>query len=529
MEEKYIIAFDHGTSGMKTALVTTKGKVIGFSVKEYGLYNPEQGAAEQKPSEWWDALVATTHDLLNKKLVPIDDIVACITSNQMDGTTPIDKDGNVLHDCMTWMDTRGAPMINKLVGGLLKISGYGITNLLRWIPRTGGAPGLAGKDMIAHILWIKEKLPDLYKQTYKFLDCKDYLTYKLTGQLVTSHDCAIVTWLMNDKDPNNIFYDTKLLKKAKIDVNKLPELHPASHVVGTLLPKVAKELGLSEKTKVVLGAGDMSTAAVGSGATDECQGHICIGSSSWVIAHFSRRKTDIFHMVAALPSAIPGKYIAVGEQETAGINLTWLRDKVLYHKDELLLDEHVPDVYKVFDKMVESVPPGDVKIIFTPWMYGERSPVEDHTIRGGLHNISLDADRRHVIRAVFEGVALNSRWLLQYVEKLVGVPKMDPITLVGGGAMSNVWCQIYADVLNRTIKQVSQPKESNSVGASFIASAALGFIKWEDIPNLVEIKKEFTPRPEYRIYYDEIFAEFVNIYNNNKKMYHRLNKFASEK
>jgi xylulokinase len=527
VEKKYILAYDHGTSGMKTAIVSTTGEIIGFSVSEYELFHPEPGAAEQNPADWWNALVKTTHNLLEKKLVPVEDIVACITSNQMDGTIPIDEKGNVLFNCITWMDTRGADAVKKLCGG--PISGYSIGALKSWLPATGAAPGLSGKDILAHILWLRDTHPDIYEKAWKFLDCKDYLTYRLSGEICTSYDCAILSFIVNDTDINNIHYDPALVKKTGIDLNKMPPLKPSIYVAGNILPEVAKELGLSPNTKVVLGAGDMATAAVGSGAVLDGQTHICIGSSSWMITHIPVRKVDINHFVGSIPSAIPGRYMAAGEQEAAGINLTWLRDKVLYHKDQLLKDEKVPDVYKIFDQMVADVKPGDKKVIFTPWMFGERSPVEDHTIRGGLYNIGLDVDRRHVIRAIFEGIAFNNRWLLMYLEKLAlpqlkGLKQLDHINIVGGGGMSSVWCQIFADVLNRKVRQMPLPKEGNSIGAGFIASVALGYITWEQIPDLLPFKKEYEPRPEYRKLYDELFQEFVNIYNNNKKMYKRLNR-----
>src|SRR6056297_76396 len=275
-EDKYILCYDHGTSGMKTALVSTKGKVVDFTVDEYKLYHPEAGAAEQIPDEWWEALVNTTRRLLKKKNVPLNDIIACTTSNQMDGTIPIDKNGKVLHNCITWMDTRGAEETKRVCGGLLEISGYGWTNLLKWIPKTGGAPGLSGKDILGHILWLKKEKPSIYEKTYKFLDCKDYLNYRLTGKIGTSYDCGILTWVVNDKDPNNIYYDEKLIKKTNIDVEKLPDLYPATHNLGKLKPEIIKELNLHENCDVIMGAGDIATAAVGSGQVLEGQAHICL-------------------------------------------------------------------------------------------------------------------------------------------------------------------------------------------------------------------------------------------------------------
>jgi xylulokinase len=521
-DEKFILAFDHGTSGMKTALVSMKGEVKGFTVDEYEMFHFEAGCAEQDPEDWWNALIKTTHSLIDQNKINPENIVAIVTSNQMDGTIPIDKQGNPLHNCISWMDTRGATSIEKHFGGIF--GGYKLFKVLNWIGRTGGAPGLSGKDILAHILWLRDEHPEIYKKTWKFLDCKDYINYRLTGKIASSYDCAILTWLVNDRDPSNIFYDEKLLKMTKLPRNKFPDIFPSTHIVGTLLPDVAKKLGLLSSTKVVLGAGDMSSAAVGSGAVLEGQCHICIGSSSWVIAHVSKRKIDTSHFIASLPSAIPGKYYLLGEQESAGLNLQWIRDKVLYNKDLLLKEHAKPDIYKIFDALVEEVDPGADKVIFTPWLFGERAPVEDYTIRGGLFNVSLKTDRRHIIRAIFEGVAFNSRWVMEFQEKILKHP-FKSVNLIGGGANSAVWCQIYADILNRPINQTLYRQEANSVGAALIAAVALGHITWDQIPDLIPITKTYQPRAEYRALYDELFAVFVQIYKNHKKLCRKLNKF----
>lgn len=518
-DKKYIMCYDHGTSGMKTAIISTRGDILGFSVKEYGL-KTDGSLAEQSPDDWWKALVESTHDLLSKNLISVDQIAATVMSNMMCGTIPIDKDGQRLMDCMMWLDTRGAPIIEKLFGG--PISGYSASKLLKWLPLTGGIPGLAGKDIIAHILWIKEHKPEIYERTYKFLDAKDYLNYRLSGQIATCPDCGIFSWIVNTKDANNFFFDPELVKVVKIDTAKLPEWRKSIDILGTLKPDVAKELGLKPETKVINGTGDIAAAAVGSGAVLENQTHCCVGSSSWFVAHSPIRRVDPFHTIGSVPSAIPGQFMTIGEQEAAGINLTWLRDKILYNKDALLQSEKVPDVYKIFDKLVEEVPPGSNRTIFCPWMFGERTPIEDHTIRGALHNISLDTDRRHIIRAVFEGIAFNSRWFLFYLEKLMKT-KLNPITMVGGGAMSKTWCQIYANILNKKILQVAHPKESNSLGCAFIGGVALGDIQWSDIPNLVKIKAEFLPQKEHLETYNKLFKEFTMCYNQNKAMYRRLN------
>jgi len=522
MSEKYFLIFDHGTSGMKTAIISTHGEIMGFNVEEYDLFHFEQGCAEQDPNDWWNAIVKTTQTLLSQELVPVEDIIAICSSNQLDGTIPVDKEGNSLYNCITWLDSRGAPNIQKICGG--PIAGYKLFPLLKFLKSTGIAPGLSGKDILGHILWLKDKHNDIYEKTWKFMDCKDYLNYRFTGKVASSYDCAILTFLLNTRDINNIFYDEKLLEMVNIPREKFPDPYPATHILGTLTENVAKILGLKASTKVVIGAGDFSSALVGSGAIEYNNVHISLGTSSWVMTPSKKRKLDLNHLIGSLPSAIPGRYITLGEQESAGINLAWLRDNILYHKDKLLLQEQQPDVYKIFDSLVEEAEPGSKKLIFTPWLWGERCPIEDHTLRGGLHNLSLDIERKHLLRAIYEGVAFNSRWVIEPLEKLVK-HRLDPIVLIGGGAVSDIWCQIYADVLNRTIKQHALPKEGVSIGAALIASVALGYITWEEIPDLIKYKKEYKPNPANREIYDELFKEFKIIYKNNKKMYRRLNHF----
>ena len=217
--------------------------------------------------------------------------------------------------------------------------------------------------------------------------------------------------------------------------------------------------------------------------------------------------------------------------------MSFLRDNILYHKDELLQEEHVPDVYKIFDRIVEKTPAGANNLIFTPWLFGERSPVDDHSVRGGLYNIQLDSNREDLIRAVFEGVAFNVRWLLSAVEKFIEkwVKKEEPekirdgkiipeLTIIGGGANSRIWCQIFSDIMDRTIKQVKDPIQVNARGAAFIALKALGYIEWDDIPNLVEYSNVFKPNPDNRELYDNLFIEYKNIYKSMKKVYKKLNK-----
>ena len=536
-EKKYILAIDHGTSGPKPAIVSVYGEVIDWVLKEVPLHLPEPGAAEQDPQDWWRGIVEGSKELIAKRKVDPNDIIAVCNTSQWSGTVPIDENGKELMNCIIWMDTRGAEQMRKLHKGLIQVSGYNLFKILKWVKITGGGPTLSGKDSIAHVLWIKENHPEIYERTYKFLEPQDWVNFKLSGQIASSEATIQMHWMTDIRDINNIKYSKKLIKKLKLDPNKFPEIIKTTDVVGTVTKEFAQTVGLSSDVKVIAGAPDLHTATIGSGAVEDYKTHFCIGTSDWLLCQFPFKKVDIFHNMGTAPSGIPGKYMLLNEQEIAGGALSFLRDNILYHKDELLKEEQVPDVYKIFDKIVEATPPGAHNLIFTPWLFGERAPIDDHTVRGGIYNISLDTTREHLIRAIFEGVAYNIKWLLIYVEKFIEkwVQKNQPelikdekiipeLNIIGGGAKSDVWCQIFADVLDRKVKQVKNPIQANARGAAFIASVGLGYVKWEDIPKYTEIAQVFEPNPANRELYDNLFEEFLRIYKVMGKTYKNLNK-----
>ena len=540
-QKKYILAIDHGTSGPKPALVSTTGEVLGWVFKDVPLILPKEGGAEQNPDDWWKGFLEGAKELIDKDLVPVEDIVGVCNTSQWSGTVPVDKDGKNLMNAIIWMDDRGAPYIAELHKSFPKVSGYSLLKLIKWMKITGGLPA-SSKDPISHILWLKNERTEIYNKTYKFLEPGDFMNFKLTGKMAASYASIQVHWMTDIRDVNNVHYSQKLIKILKVDPAKLPELKSSIDVLGTITKEVSDKLGLNKDTKVVMGAPDLHSATIGSGAVRDFEGHICIGTSDWLTCPVPYKRTSIKYMMASMPAAIPGRYFIANEQEIAGGCLTFLRDKILYHKDELLKEAALPDVYKIFDRIAESAPAGANGLIFTPWLFGERTPVEDHTLRGGIYNISLDSNREDLIRAVFEGVACNINWLLisiesflkkKFIDKQVLATRPDlkntsmimpELNIIGGGAQSNVWCQILADVLKRKIRQVSNPIQANARGAAYIASVGLGYNNWEAISKNIEISNVFTPNPDNRDTYNKLFKEFLNIYKMTKKFYRRLNK-----
>ncbi len=522
-DHPYVLSIDLGTSGAKTALVSIYGHVAGFEHEAVPLHLFEGGGAEQDPEDWWQGIVRTSKRLLARNLVPVEQIVAINASTQWVGTVPVDNNGNNLMNAVIWMDARGEPHVRKLVNGPIKVAGYDLFKLIRWIRLTGGAPPLSGKDPSGHIPFIRNELPDIYRKTDLFLEPKDYINLRLTGKTVASADSITCHWVTDSRDIHNIRYDRGLLRMGDMDRSKLPDLVPANHVLGPVQPAVAQMLGLPEGVPVISGTPDLMAAAVGSGAIKDYETHLYIGTSSWLSAHVSYKKTDILHGIASLPSAIPGRYLICNEQETAGASLTFLKDNLLFPENGYLLENAVPVGYEELDRMAEQVPPGSNKLLFTPWLNGERTPVEDNTLRSCLFNMSLQTTREDMVRAVFEGVALNHKWLLFYVEKFMQ-RKTKAIHMVGGGAKSAIWCQIHADILNRTIRQVKDPIQSNVRGSAFLAAVALGYFGYDDIAQYIAIEETFEPNPKHRDLYNKRFKAYLKFYKQNRKVFRFLNK-----
>lgn len=519
---KYVLAVDLGTSGPKTALISIHGDVVADAFAETPVILLPGGGAEQDPEGWWKAIISTAKQVLSRRLVPADDIIAVSVTTQWSGTVPVDRDGRHLMNAVIWMDSRGAEPLREKLTGFPKFEGYPLAKVATWLRLTGGAPAMSGKDPISHIVWIQKNCPDIYRNTYKFLEPKDYINMRLTGKFAATFDSILLHWVTDNRDPDRVVYSDKLMRMVGIDRDKLPDLIRAVDVLGPITKEVASELGLKAGTPVIGGTPDVQSACVGSGAVRDYEGHVYIGTSSWITAHVPFKKTDLFHGMGSFPSPIPGRYLILTEQECAGKCLLWLRDNVLYHKDELLQQEKAPDIFKVLDRIVSRIPAGANNVIFTPWLYGERTPVEDRHIRSSLFNLSLENTREDIARAVFEGVAMNQKWLLTYVEKFMKRP-FQALNFIGGGANSDVWSQILADVMNITIRQVQDPIFSNARGVAFLAALALGHITVEDISRHIKIKAEFRPNPDHRALYDNLFREYVNLYRSHRKACARIN------
>lgn len=520
--QRAVLAWDLGTSGAKAGLVSPSGEVLGSEFEPTELLLFPGGGAEQRPDDWWNGLCRATERLLARELVPRASIAAIGVTAQWSGTVAVDAAGRALMNAVIWMDSRGAEHVKRITGGPIRVAGYAPYRLYRWVRLTGGAPVRSGKDSFSHMVYVKAARPDVYEKADKFLSPKDYLNLRLTGRASATFDSIADHWLTDNRDPHRIHYVPELVAWSGIAREKLPDLARSSDILGPLLPEHRERFGLPEGVRVVGGAPDLHAAAVGAGTTRDYEPHLYVGTSSWIAGHVPKKKTDIVNNMAALPAAIPGRYLLLNEQETAGACLVHLRDKLFYASDALSSGAAPANAFELFDRAAESSPAGSRGLLFLPWLYGERTPVEDRNLRAALFNYSLAHERADVIRSVLEGVALNTRWLFGHVERFFG-QSVGELRIIGGGAESALWCRIFADVLDRPILRVRRPQLSNLRGVGLIACVALGELDWDDVPSRVAVSERVDPLPASRAVYDERYSEFHELYRRTRGMFARMN------
>ena len=518
-EECLALAVDLGTGGPKVGLVSLVGRMAWRDDARVKTRWSERGGAVQDAEEWWQIICDATRRAVTCAGVRPDRVVAVTVTGQWASTVPVDEHGRPVGDCIMWMDTRGGRHVRRALGG--PIAGYRPVAAASWIRRSGAPPSVAGDDSLGHMLYLEEEEPRAAGAARWYLEPVDYLSMRFTGMAAASPASMTPAWLIDTRRPDARAYDPVLVRRAGVNPAKLPPLRPTGSVIGTVQEAIAADLGIPSAAKVVTGTLDLHSAAVGAGAVLEHQPHMVISTTSWISCPTNRKKTDLLHQMATVPGLTPDSYLVVNNQDSAGRCLEWLKDNVI--APDGLNGEAVEIDYPQLTMLASTVPPGSGNVIFTPWLKGEHSPVADRDARGGFHNVSLSTTRAHLIRAVLEGVAYNSRWLLKGAETFTR-HRMEPIRLIGGGAQSDLWCQIMADVMDRRIERVADPVHANLRGAAIFAGLALGMVSRTEVRSLVEVDKIFTPDPSHRATYDRLFTEFTRLYKAEKHMFSRLNR-----
>ena len=437
--------------------------------------------------------------IINENGIKAEDVKGVVFSTQAQGIIPVDESGKVLYNNITWVDGRAEKQAQSI---MKKLGGKKIFTM------AAGTP-IMGKDCIPKIVWLKEKRPEIYNQTYKILDVNGYLKYKCTGKMVTELSGASSYGLdLKKKEWLGV------MKLTGVDMEKLPPLVCSTDIVGGLLSEAAEPMALCPETPVFGGCDDVQAAAVGSGMCGDGDLHIYLGTSAWVAAT-SKTADKFMHGAAAIQSADREMNLIAGITESAGANIQWLCDEFFAREKE----EYGDGIYKYMDDVIRTIPPGSDHLVCTPWMLGERCPVSSTTTRATLFNINMVHTREHLMRAVYEGIGYNLRWILENYKQDYGFT-CDNFRIIGGGALDDGWMQIIADITGKHFAVVKDPRNAGAVGVAVVALIGLGELPgFEAAKDFVQIEKRYKPDSENKTIYDDLFQDYKNIYKSLEKAY----------
>lgn len=527
----YVIAYDIGTTGVKTCLfeVGDTLRLLAGEYEGYGLYILPGGGAEQDADEWWAAMAKSTQRLLEKTSTDPKSIAGISFCSQMQGLVLVDEAGCALRRPMSYMDQRGSKEFAACQTHGLTISGVNALMLLRSLRRTRAA-STSVKDPLWKYKWVQQNEPEVYAKIHKWLDVKEYLIGRCTGQFVMTRDSAYSTFLY-DSRPDKGCWSRALCRMYGVEFDHLPRIIECTDVAGTLTARAAQDLGLAEGCPVYGGGGDATLIGVGAGCTEVGQTHIYSGTSGWVSTVIGRQKVDIVSMIAGIVGAQAGKYNYFAEMETAGKCFEWVKEHLVLDEIGIYLQktnvaESQESVYEsLYDYMtdtIEAIPPGAGGVIFTPWLHGNRCPFEDPKAAGMFFNLRLDTGKTEMLRAVLEGICYHLRWMLECQDKKVKIAST--LRFVGGGALSRVTCQILADVTGRTVETVADTKDVGAVGAAMLVAVGSGQIAdLTQAAGLIRPAARYTPDPANQTLYDRNYKVFKNLYAANKKNFAALN------
>lgn len=518
-DDDVVFTIDLGTGGPKVALVSLSGEVLDHEHRRVEIKILPGGGAIEDPDLWWSAIVESAGEIAKRATVEPARIVAVACTGQWGSTVPVDRAGQACGPCMLWLDQRGGALAAKRLGGRLAVEGYRPRAVLDWIRRAGGAPSPEGNDPLGHRLWFEHEEPAVYADTAVFLEPVDFLNLRLTGQPRATQASMTLSWLTDNRSLDCSEYDPVLVKHAGVDAGRLPQLVPINSIVGTVLEEVAELLGLPTGLPVVSGLPDLHTAALGSGAVADHHAHMVIGTSAWVGCHAAEKRTSLANQMATVPSAVPGRYILANNHDSGGASLEWLRDMVVAPDDGLGRGE--PTLADL-DVLAAAAGAGAGGVVFAPWLKGQRSPNADTAMRASFLNIGIDTGRAEMVRAVLEGVAHQLKWILERSEKVLKHELTD-IRILGGGAQSDLWCQIHADILGRPLRRVKEPLLANVRGAAMFAAMVTGRLDVTDIEGRAPVDRTFQPDPDVAEMFAVRHEEFLRLTKSQKRMYHRLN------
>ncbi len=485
-----LLAHDLGTTGNKASIHDAAGRLLDSATVSYDASFGPGGTAEQDPQDWFDAVCEAGRSLLERTGTDPAAIEAVGFSGQMMGAVFLDRRLDPLRPAIIWADHRSTEQVARLKDRISVAEVYRITG-----------HRLHPTYSLAKILWVRDNQPDVLTATSRVCLAKDYVVARLTGRLVTDPSDASSTNLYDQRSGT---WSDDILAAAALDEGILPEIVPATTVAGGLLPEIASRTGLKAGTPVVVGGGDGPLAAVGAGVVDEGSGaYTYLGSSSWVSFASSQPLYDQHMRTMTFNHVVPESFVPTATMQAGGASLEWIAD--------VLEPDGGPDRFVRLVAAADDVAAASEGLFYLPHLLGERSPHWNARARGAFVGLAKHHGPAHLARAVLEGVAFNLAVCVDAFRESGAT--IDRVHAIGGGAASDVWLQMLADVWGCEVHRRTIVEEANSLGAAVTAGVAVGvFDGFEVAADLSEITARFAPDSVRHRAYREHLAGFRNAY-----------------
>ncbi|MBR23024.1 MAG: xylulokinase [Leifsonia sp.] len=485
-----IIAHDLGTTGNKASLHDQSGRLLSAVTVSYPARFGAHGLAEQDPRDWERAVIEATRLLLQRTGTDGRTVTGLAVSGQMMGAVLLDESYEPVRPAIIWADTRAQAQSDQLISRLGEAEAYALFG-----HRVNATYSLA------KVMWVRDNEPDVFDRVRWFCVAKDFVVHRLTGRLATEPSDASAT---NAYDQSTGTWSEAAISAADLDVSMFPEIVASTEIVGTLTAEAASATGLSRGTRVVMGGGDGPIAAVGAGVVAPEDGaYVCMGTSSWISFAAREPVLDPSLRTFSFDHVVPGLYVPTATMQAAGASLTWI--------DEILTPSgSASSLHQlVADADTDDASTGG--LYFLPYVLGERAPRWNPDARGAFVGIGRHHDRAHLVRAVLEGVAFNLALCIRaFRESGATIERIDA---VGGGAASDTWLQIMADVWGVPVRRRSVVEEANSLGAAVVGAVGLGLVdSFAAARELSSVTAEFVPEASRHNAYLHRLARFDEAY-----------------
>lgn len=501
---KYLIGIDLGTSGTKTILMNENGEVVSEAVYQYPMYQPQNGWAEQDPSDWKKATLETIKEVVVKANVKKDEIVGIGLSGQMHGLVMLDEENEPLGKTIIWCDQRSEKQVQDMKN---------IMPEEKWLEITGNPPIAAWTA--AKIMWVRENQPERYSKCRHILLPKDYIRFILTGKYAADVSDASGMQLI---DIRNRCWSQEVLDKLEIDRSLLGDLHESQDIVGNVKADIAVICGLSEQTAVIAGASDNASAAIGTGIVRDGEAFTTIGTSAIVYTHMSEYQAIPEGSLHICCCAVPGAWHTMGGPQSASLSMNWF-EKEFCEPYFIETEKSGQNIHEKVNEEIDKIQIGSDRLLFLPFLMGERTPHMNPNCRGAFIGISAIHTREHFLRAIMEGVTHSLADCNNILKKLG--KEVVSMRVCGGGSKSQVWRQMMADMYECDIKTINL-EEGPAFGIAILAGVATGvfdsiedacdkFIKNQDITSPIE--EHCVIYRKYHDLYDKIYEDIKDNYN----------------